>query len=250
MRPYDEEWERRVTLGEEPFDPYAPFASKAVRESHKGPYDRGYLPHIDLPLTQFITFRLHDSFAQRLLDQWREELDAMDEEERRREGYRRTEAAVDAGHGACWLRRVEIARIVEDGLRYHDGVRYDLMAWTLMPNHVHLLARIREGYPLPKTVQSWKARSARRANEILGRSGPFWYRDDDDRYIRDEAHLANCLRYIDMNPVKAGLYATPEGWARGSAKLGSSCVDGPPSRTRQDSQETPSATRRSPEVSF
>ena len=262
MGEYDNVRDRRVALGERPFDPYEPWTPSGVRESHRGYSDRrGYLPHLDLPLTQFVTFRLHDSFPAPLLDRWRQDLAVLDEDERRREGYRRTEAYVDAGHGACWLRRPEIAGIVEEALRFNDGVRYDLIAWTLMPNHVHLLARIREGHPLPKTVQTWKARSARRANEILGRSGPFWYRDYYDRYIRDEAHLANCLRYIDMNPVKAGLCSTPAEWPWGSARLGRELQDspGPLSGTRRGPNgpsepiggslgETPSATRRSPEV--
>jgi REP element-mobilizing transposase RayT len=224
--PYEPYWDRRVALGESP--------SNVVREPHRGYYTRGYLPHVDLPLTHFITFRLHDSFPKKLLEEWREELANLDENERRREQYRRTESYVNADHGDCLLRNRNIAGIVEHQLQFHNEVRYRLRAWTIMPNHVHLLATIFDGASLPKVVQSWKARSARKANAILGRRGSFWYRDYYDRYIRDEAHLSNCVRYIDQNPVKAGLCGTPEDWPFGSA------------RHRPLTESTaPSATRRS-----
>jgi putative DNA methylase len=54
---------------------------------------------------------------------------------------RRIEEYLDAGHGACWLRRPEIAALVEGALRYFDGQRYRLLAWCVMPNHVHTLIR-------------------------------------------------------------------------------------------------------------
>ncbi len=233
MGEYETHWDRRAALGESSFDPYEGSKPTEVREPRKGFCTRGYLPHVDLALTQFITFRLHDSFPASRLERWRAELGAMDEEERRRETYRRTEAYVDSGRGACCLQNPEVARIVEDQIRYHDGVRYDLQAWTLMPNHVHLLATIWEGFLLPKVVQSWKARSARQVNERLGRKGPFWGRDYYDRYVRDASHLANCLRYIDMDPVKAGLCTEPSQWAWGSARFAAG------------TGEAPSATRRS-----
>jgi putative transposase len=224
--PFEADWEHRVALGEG--------SSYVVREPHRGYYSRGYLPHIDLPLTHFITFRLHDSFPENLHDEWREELAVLDEKERRREEYRRMESYVDAGYGSCALRDPAIADIVEGQLLYHHEERYRLLAWTIMPNHVHLLATLFEGVSLPKVVQSWKARSAKRANEILGEQGPFWYRDYYDRYIRDEVHLDNCLRYIDHNPVRAKLCSSREEWQFGSAR-----------RATQIEGFSPSATRRS-----
>jgi REP element-mobilizing transposase RayT len=50
-----------------------------------------------------------------------------------------------------------------------------------------------------------------------GRSGGFWARDYFDRYIRDDAHLAAVVRYVETNPVKAGLVERPEDWPWGSA---------------------------------
>ena len=74
----------------------------------KGWHSRGYLPHLDQPgLLQFITFRLSDSLPAAVLHRLAAET-TDDEAERHRliDGY------LDAGQGACWLRRPEIATLV------------------------------------------------------------------------------------------------------------------------------------------
>jgi REP element-mobilizing transposase RayT len=178
-----------------------------------GWHSRGYLPHLDVPgLHQFVTFHLGDSLPSEALVRLYAETEQDDAER-----LRRIERLLDAGHGACWLRRPEIARLVEGALLFFDGSRYRLLCWVLMPNHVHLLVETREGHPLPGLVQSWKSFTAKQANALLGRSGGFWARDDFDRYIRDDAHLAAVVRYVETNPVKAGLVERPEDWPWGSA---------------------------------
>jgi REP element-mobilizing transposase RayT len=57
----------------------------------------------------------------------------------------------------------------------------------------------------------------REANQILGRTGQFGFREYFDRYIRDERHFANAVQYIHENPVKAGLVENPEDWPFSSA---------------------------------
>jgi putative transposase len=116
------------------------------------------------------------------------------------------------------LRRPQIACLVEDALLHFDGTRYRLLCWVVMPNHVHLLMETSDAHPLPKVVQSWKSFTAKQANAILGRTGTFWDRDYFDRFIRDDGHLAAVTRYIEDNPVKAGLVGRAEEWAWGSAQ--------------------------------
>lgn len=106
---------------------------------------------------------------------------------------------------------------VEDALLHFDGIRYRLLSWVVMPNHLHLLVETQPGHPLPGLVHSWKSYTAKRANALLGRSGEFWARDYFDRYVRDEAHRAAVVAYIENNPIKAGLVERPEQWAYGSA---------------------------------
>jgi REP element-mobilizing transposase RayT len=88
-----------------------------------------------------------------------------------------------------------------------------------MPNHVHVLIQLREGYPMHKIIHSWKSFTANEANKLLGLKGPFWYHEYYDRFIRDQRHFDNAVRYIHENPVKAGLVEKPEDWPFSSARF-------------------------------
>lgn len=74
-----------------------------------------------------------------------------------------------------------------------------------MPNHIHLLVSVAEGWTLEKLLHSWRSFSAKGINKHLKQSGPVWQRDYYDRIIRDENHFARCVRYIRNNPRKAKL---------------------------------------------
>lgn len=188
----------------------------------KGWYSRGYLPHFDQPgLYQSINFRLHDSMPAHVIQRWKEEL-------RWRENLPGDHPAVvtlrqrivqyeDAGHGACWLRDDRIATVAQTALLYFDGQRYRLIAWCIMPNHVHVLIETWPGYPLDKVLHSWKSFTALQANRLLNRTGEFWAREYYDRFIRDERHFAQTMAYIEQNPVKAGLVESAEAWPFSSA---------------------------------
>ncbi len=182
--------------------------------THKFWHSRGYMPHCDTPdLLQFITVRLNDSLPAHLLHRLAQEFD--DDMER----LGQIESLFDAGYGACWLKQPAVADIVEDALLHWDGQRYRLLAWCVMPNHVHVLIETWEGYSLPKVAQGWKSFTARLINLHLGRTGTVWMRDYFDRYIRDDQHLAATIAYIHGNPVKAGLVASEQEWPHSSAKL-------------------------------
>jgi REP element-mobilizing transposase RayT len=126
---------------------------------------------------------------------------------------------LDRGWGACWLSDERVAELVEQALSAFDGTRYRLHAWTIMPNHVHVLPSVLPGIPLGTIVSSWKRFTARAANRVLGREGEFWQADYWDRFIRHEQHFSWTESYIDQNPVKAGLVAEPHLWPWGSARL-------------------------------
>jgi putative transposase len=173
----------------------------------KGWHSRGYLPHFDSPETvQFITFRLADSLPTGVAAMLHREANVhhVDQE-------------LDAGLGMCWLRRPEIASLVQDALLHFDGERYRLIAWCLMPNHVHVVAEIVDGRSLTVIVRSWKSFTARKANSQIGRSGAFWHPDYFDRYMRNEEHLAQTVEYVELNPVKAGLVRSADDWLWSSA---------------------------------
>ena len=124
----------------------------------------------------------------------------------------RVEAALDRGYGACWLRRPQVAALVQEALLHFEHTRYILHAWVIMPNHVHALMTALGGRHLSAILHSWKSFTAKSANRHLGRNGEFWQPDYFDRVMRDEAHFAATVDYIHWNPVKAGLCAKPEDW--------------------------------------
>jgi REP element-mobilizing transposase RayT len=181
-----------------------------------GWHSRGYLPHFDGgEVVQFVTFRLKDSLPQSVVERWRREL-AQDDDAALR---RRVEAYLDEGHGVASLKQPQVASVVQNTLLHHDGARYRLAAWAVMPNHVHLLATPCGGHTLSGIMHSLKSYTAGEANKLLGLRGAFWMEDYFDRYIRNSAHYERTILYIENNPVKAKLCRTPEEWPFGSARF-------------------------------
>ncbi len=115
----------------------------------KGWYSRGYLPHYDPgSATQFITCRLFDSLPQKVLERFRAELKTKKPEDIDREMMILVEKFLDSGYGECFLKERRIAEIVKDSLQKFDGERYKLIAWIIMPNHIHLLLKSLNGWEL------------------------------------------------------------------------------------------------------
>jgi REP element-mobilizing transposase RayT len=83
--------------------------------------------------------------------------------------------------------------------------------------HVHALIATKAEKELGKIVHAWKNISRRRLNEVLSRTGAVWAKDYFDRFIRNERHFETTRRYIEMNPVVAGLCDTPGDWPFSSA---------------------------------
>ncbi|MDX1972688.1 MAG: transposase [Candidatus Sumerlaeia bacterium] len=150
------------------------------------------------------------------------------------ERRKRLEQWLDKGLGNCVLKDPKVASQVVESWKFFDNSHYSLVAWVVMPNHVHLLIHHREGEELGKIVQSWKRYTSRRINEWIRQgtvrdthgkaiqqpsNGALWGRDYWDRFIRDEKHYENVVNYIHQNPVKAGLCRQPAEWAFSSARL-------------------------------
>ena len=100
----------------------SPPNAEYAKQGFRGWHERGYLPHRDEPgLTQFVTFRLADSFPESLRSEWEHLLKIENDHERQK----RFEAYLDRGRGDCHLRRPEIAKLVEDNFRQFSGPRYN-----------------------------------------------------------------------------------------------------------------------------
>ena len=188
------------------FDPYGEVSTARRR-----------LPHWrQSEVTYFVTFRLADSLPQPLLHQWRDERaiwlqwhplpwrpDEQREYEERFVG--RVQGWLDAGMGACHMRRSNVRAQVELCLLQFDGKRYDIDAFVLMPNHVHAVIKPAPGYDLSTILQGIKGVSANRCNKLLGLKTAFWMNESYDRIVRDAKELVAFRNYIAANPARAGL---------------------------------------------
>jgi putative transposase len=123
-----------------------------------------------------------------------------------------------AATGPRWLHDERVAQCVANALKYGEKELhlYELRAWVLMTNHVHILI-----YPeanMSKITKSIKNFSARQANAILGLTGrPFWQEESYDHWVRGPEELEKTVRYIEENPVTAGLVERVEDWRWSSA---------------------------------
>jgi putative transposase len=127
----------------------------------------------------------------------------------------------DLDIAATGPRRLEderVAQCVFDALRYGErqlGL-YHLRAWVPMVNHLHIL--IHPEARLSRITKAIKNYSARQANAILGRTGqPFWQDESYDHWVRGPEEFEKIVRYIERNPVAAGLVQRVEAWRWSSA---------------------------------
>ncbi len=188
----------------------------------------------------FVTFRLKNSLPVELIQSLREEqerekilLQQSPAEEPARQisleqhrYFEKWDGHLDeAQYGPRWLAQPEIASIVKEALHYRDGKVFDLHAFCIMSNHVHVVFEplSRSGWQpdhdgseyhsdLPKIMQSLKRHTARQANLILGREGAFWQDESYDHVIRDGEEYIRIINYILENPVKAGLVSRCDEW--------------------------------------
>ncbi len=197
-------------------------------------FHRRHLPHVQPPgASLFVTFRLAASIPTEVRGRLIAEAERTetllaciaDPQERARQAYLgqkrifgRWDRALDvAQRGPCWLRDPKIADLVAKALHYCDGRLYDLEAFCIMPNHVHMVFA-----PLPKDdgtyhalsaiMHSLKRYTARQANVLLGRRGTFWQGESYDHVVRDEGELHGIIKYVQNNPVKAGLVKSAGDW--------------------------------------
>ncbi|PTY05535.1 transposase [Opitutaceae bacterium EW11] len=198
------------------------------------------MPHYEAgACIQAITFRLADALPEEVLRKL--------EELSRDDAARRLvlERYLDAGSGACLLRRSENARCVVNAWQYFDRRRYLLHAWVVMPSHAHVLVEPPAGWKTREIVHSRKSYTAKRIlneNPRVATTGPgstgvphasqkdaartaafpaaarrVWHRDYFDRYVRDEGQYLSAVAYIQHNPVRAGLCRRAGQWPWSSA---------------------------------
>ena len=189
----------------------------------------GNLPHWYQPgVTYFITFRTVDSLPKEVAELWhrrrndwllRQKINPhatnwpaalrclSDRLQREFHGTFSREFLehLDKGHGACVLRRRELADIVANSLRHFDGERYLLGDFVVMPNHVHLLVGLLGTTEMEAQCYSWKKFTATQINRERKQTGEFWQSESFDHLVRSPEQLERFQRYIADNGSEVGL---------------------------------------------
>lgn len=111
----------------------------------------------------------------------------------------------------------DIAQIIQRTLTHFNGLRYDLYAYCIMPNHIHVIIQqlpVDDGepFPLSKITQSWKRHSSTQIKKLVNYSEPVWQTESYDHVIRNEQELTHYMEYLLENPVKAQLVKDPGKW--------------------------------------
>ncbi|QMW07132.1 hypothetical protein H3H32_29760 [Spirosoma foliorum] len=201
------------------------------------------LPHLQyVGASFFVTFCLKGSLPAAVVREFIAERDRVikamkeknadgisDEVYREQKKYfARIERTLDAcQYGYDWLKNPLVADALAKRIKDIDGKGYELLAYCIMPNHIHLVvdtanqldtlepdeAITTDNYrQLYQTLRLIKGGSAFEANRLLGRSGAFWQPESYDHYVRDAAELKRIINYTLQNPVKAGLVNDWKEW--------------------------------------
>jgi REP element-mobilizing transposase RayT len=191
--------------------------------------NRGRLPHWEKEEgLYFITFHLADSLPRPVVAKIAERhriletsklanANLLPEQKALLADYSHTriEEYFDRGAGSCPFLDMRISGAMAAALRFREGKHYRLLAWCVMPNHVHVVVRLFPGQELAKVIKAWKNFSAKAVNQALGRKGRFWQREYYDRLIRNGDELDRAIGYVLENPVKAGLKNWTWVWSAG-----------------------------------
>jgi REP element-mobilizing transposase RayT len=175
-------------------------------------YYKRHLPHL-LPerAALFITWRLSGSLPHAVLPRLKGTSAGQ--------AFRAFDRALDKTMtGPQWLKDPRIAQCIVNALRFGEDqlALYQLISYVVMSNHVHLLIRPR--VPLNRIMKTIKGYTAHEANRILDRTGcAFWQDESYDHWVRDETEFYRIVRYIERNPVSAGLVENAEDWPWSSA---------------------------------
>jgi len=206
-------------------------------------FHRRSLPHWYLPgAAHFVTYRLAGTLPVAVIEQLKvtknrllkqKTIDSSFEHRRyvHKVLFAEFEKYLDTATQIEWLRVPKIASMIRQNLYHHDGEKYHLHSYCIMPNHVHVVltpspenagilphvqTRIGEapdqGSPLSKIMHSLKSYTANEANKLLRRSGTFWQAESYDHWIRDDDELERIVNYVRTNPVAANLVSRPEAW--------------------------------------
>ena len=110
-------------------------------------------------------------------------------------------------------RKIMIITLQDAKEKYH----FKLANFCVMPTHIHLLIKPSFGADLSKIMQWLKAQTAKRWNFTHGSTDHLWGHRYFARPVKNSSEFEYVMKYIDENPVKAGLAAAPSEWKASGA---------------------------------
>ncbi len=190
------------------------------------------IPHINANNhLQFITYRLSDSLPHNIVEKIKQDISLFDEDKKTTERIKLVEKYSDKGYGASFLIHPNIADLIITNLKFHNLIKYELISWVIMPNHIHILIK-QMNDNIGDIVKSWKSYTSKiilkQSNILFEKKGLYqpnvkvlndilnsrniWYKGYWDRYLRNEDEYWRCVEYIHNNPVKAKLVESAKEW--------------------------------------
>jgi REP element-mobilizing transposase RayT len=175
-----------------------------------------FLPHWEVADgIYFVTFRLADSLSSVMVNQLVQELSKRNltgnpksRGKHLREFFLdRVDKKLDQHSGECHLQDDWIAEQMQGALQYFDGKRYRLFAWSIMPNHVHVVFQKEPDWKLAEIIHSWKSYVAHQVRGSV--EMPLWRPDYFEHLIRTVEQLERICSYVIHNPDVAGLNDWP-----------------------------------------
>lgn len=109
----------------------------------------------------------------------------------------------------CFFAEPDYRQYLDDLAVSAENYPCDIHAYVLMTNHVHLLTTPQENFAVSQMMQALGRRYAGYINYKYGRSGTLWEGRYRSCLVDSEAYLLSCMRYIELNPVRAGMVEHP-----------------------------------------
>jgi len=105
-------------------------------------------------------------------------------------------------------------QILIDSLAFRDGIEYEIIAYSIMPNHIHLVIRhLSSSIHMGELLWRIRKFTGRKSNEELDLVGnEYWERESYDHIIQTQAELKQQVKYTLMNPVVCGLAKQWQDW--------------------------------------
>lgn len=92
---------------------------------------------------------------------------------------------------------------------YKYKYRFELYGYCLMPNHIHLIIKVRMGKDLQKIMQGLNQTYTIWFNEKYNKVGHLWQGRYKDMLVQKDKYLLDCITYVEFNPVRANLAKSP-----------------------------------------